>query len=498
MLSHKSVPLTFFLLSISFIALPGNPKREMRGVWIATVKNLDWPSRAGLHTNRQKQETAHILTHVKALGFNAVFLQVRPSSDAFYKSAIEPWSKYLSGKQGTGPKPGYDPLEFWINAAHKKGIEVHAWINPYRVTSGKNEKLAPNHPLLQHPDWLLRYGNKLYLDPGIPGVVKYIDKIIADIVRRYDIDGIHLDDYFYPYPDSGTDFPDTASFEAYCDTSVFSSKDQWRRDNVNRTIKSIHSTIKRIKPWVSFGISPFGVWRNMADDPRGSDTQAAITNYDDLYADILTWTKNGWVDYIAPQIYWYMNHPQADFNELAHWWNNNSYNTPVFVGTAIYKINSDKPQWQDPSEIPDEISLCRKLKNIQGNIFFRYSFLNNDLLGLQDSLKYKFYSTIALTPVVKGNLDIPPVRIEKIKASRKKLKWKTDKTNADNVKFFVVYSYSPDKVFDAGDTKQIFSVTNANYLIFPHTGKDQKKFYRVSAIDLYGNEGPVSLWVKQK
>jgi len=472
----------------------------MRGVWIATVKNLDWPGKAGLHSNRQKQEISDILTHVKSLGMNAVFLQVRPSSDAFYKPGIEPWSKYLSGKQGVGPKPAYDPLEFWINAAHKKGIEVHAWINPYRVTSKIDEKLIPDHPLLKHPEWILRYGDKLYLDPGIPGVIKYIDKIISDIVTRYNIDGIHMDDYFYPYPVNGEDFPDTVSFRLYCDTSRFSSKDQWRRDNVNETIKSIHATIKRIKPWVSFGISPFGVWRNREDDPRGSDTNASTTNYDHLYADVLTWTEKGWVDYISPQIYWYINHPAAGFKELVNWWNNNSYNTPVYAGLSIYKINSGKPEWDNPAEVPEQIRLGRELPNIKGNIFFRYSFLKNDLLGLQDSLKYKYYSTPALTPAVKGNISIPPLRIEKIKAGRKKIKWKTDKTNADKIKFFVVYSYSPGEAFNADDAKQILSVTNAHFFTFTHTNKNkgQKNYYRVSAIDLYGNEGPVSLWVKQK
>ncbi len=494
MLSYKSLLLTLFSISFSYFIPAQNPKREMRGVWVATIKNLDWPSKPGLNSNIQKHEIDDILAHIKELGFNAIFLQIRPSCDAFYYSSIEPWSKYLTGKQGVKPKPLYDPLKYWINSARMMGIEIHAWINPYRLTSNIDEELSPDHPVLQHPNWVLQYGDKLYLDPGITEVKTYINKIITEIVANYDLAGIHMDDYFYPYPVNGVEFPDTVSFKLYCDTSKFESVEEWRRDNVNRTVESIHNTIKDIKSWVAFGISPFGVWRNIADDPDGSNTNAGITNYDNLYADILTWLKNEWVDYIAPQIYWYMDHPTAGFKELSYWWNKHSYKTPVYAGLSIYKINSTKPEWQNPSETPNQIKLGRELEKFKGNIFFRYSYLKKDILGLQDTLKYKFYSTPTLTPIIKGNVDMPPIPIKKIRAGRKKLKWKVNKTDIKNIKYFVIYSYSQNGEFNPNVAEKIVSITGENTYVFstPQKASGQTMNYRVSAVDKYGNEGEIS------
>ncbi len=493
MLSYKSLLLTLFFITFSLFTKSQNPKREMRGVWVATVKNLDWPSAPGLSTTLQKQEIDKILTDIKSLGFNAVFLQVRPSSDAFYNSTMEPWSKYLTGKQGDAPKPYYDPLKYWIEAAKELGIEVHAWINPFRLTTNLEEELAPYHPLLKHPEWIVQYRDGLLLDPGIPEVIEYINKVIAEITTNYDITGIHMDDYFYPYPDKNIEFPDSVSYSQYCDTSIFKTTAQWRRDNVNRTVESIYKTIKRVKPWVSFGISPFGVWRNVADDPNGSNTTAGITNYDGLNADILIWLQNGWVDYIAPQIYWYMEHPAASFIELSVWWNKNSFNTPVYPGLSIYKIGAGKPEWDNPSETPIQIKLGRELNSINGNLFFRYAFLKRDLLGLQDSLKQKYYSSPALTPTINGNVSIPPLSVTRVKASRKRLKWKVRKEDMENIKFFVVYSYSRDEEFDANDTEQIFSITgNLTIPLHVRNRSKQKIYFRVSAVDKYGNEGKIS------
>ncbi len=374
------------------------------------------------------------------------------------------------------------------------GIEIHAWINPFRLTTNLEEELSPDHPLLKHPDWIVEYRNGLLLDPGIPEVTKYINRIIAELTTNYDIAGIHMDDYFYPYPTKDIEFPDSASYNLYCDTSIFKTTNEWRRNNVNHIVESMYKNIKRIKPWVSFGISPFGVWRNKTDDPKGSNTTAGITNYDDLNADILTWLKNGWVDYIAPQIYWYMDHPAASFKELSKWWNKHNHNTPLYAGLSIYKINSDKPEWQNPIEVPSQIKLGRELESFKGNLFFRYAFLNRDLLGLQDSLKHKYYSSPALTPIIKGNIDIPPVSIKRIRASRKKLKWKVKKGDSENIKYFVVYSYSENDGFDPESAKQIVSITGLNYISLgkSHKSSQQKRNYRASAIDKFGNEGIIS------
>ena len=491
MQTYKTVLITLFFIIFCFVSQAQNPKREMRGVWVATVKNLDWPSKSGLTTEEQQREIDKIISHVKELGLNAVFLQIRPEADAFYQSSYEPWSKFLTGEEGRAPKPFYDPLEYWLLKAKQAGIDVHAWINPFRLTSKAGDELSPEHPVSKHPDWIVRYNDKLYLDPGVPGARNYINAIVADIVKRYDIAGIHMDDYFYPYPVNGVEFPDTVSYAEYCDTLIFADRDEWRRDNVNRIVESISGTIKQIKPWVSFGISPFGVWRNVDADPRGSDTRAGITNYDMLHADVLTWLKNGWVDYVVPQIYWYMDHPAAGFRELADWWNRSSYGVPVYAGMSIYKINSAKPEWQNPEEMPDQIRLIRTLNNFGGSLFFRYAFLKNDLLGLQDSLKYRYYSSPAITPAVKSSVDIRSLRIKKVRATRKKLKWKIDKDDAKDVKYFVVYSYPAGEVFNPNDTQQILTVTGNNFL--PITvSKRNRRFYRVSVIDKYGNEGDIS------
>ena len=458
---------------------------------MVTVKNLDWPSSSGLSTEEQKREIDAILENVSSLGLNAVFLQVRPASDAFYRSSKEPWSRFLAGEEGRAPKPYYDPLKYWIEKSRHYGIDIHAWINPFRVTSKPGEELLPWHPIARHPDWVINYNDKFYLDPGIPAVRRYIDSVVADIVRNYDVAGIHMDDYFYPYPVNAIEFPDTASYRQYCDTTVFSDKDEWRRDNVDRTVEMISATVKALKPWVAFGISPFGVWRNSDVDPRGSETHAGITNYDMLHADVLAWLKNGWVDYIAPQIYWYMDHPAAGFRELANWWNRNSCGTPVYAGISIYKINSDRPAWKNPDETPSQIKLIRSLNSFGGSVFFRYSFLKRDLLGLQDSLRYRYYLTPALTPVVKGGAGMPPVRIKRVKASRKKLKWKIDKKDAGNVKYFVVYFYRNGERFNPADAGQILTITGENILPLQKR-KSRKVFYRVSAVDKYGNEGDIS------
>jgi uncharacterized lipoprotein YddW (UPF0748 family) len=499
MQSYKTLLLTLILALNHNLTIGQNPKHEMRGIWVATVKNLDWPSKPGLTPQQQRKEADRILMHIKELGFNSVFLQVRPSSDALYKSPIEPWTKYLTGTQGDGPRPFYDPLKYWIDKAHSMGIELHAWINPFRVGFTPFEELDRRHPLLKHPDWIVNYGDRLYLDPGIPEVHNYINRIITDITRRYDIDGIHLDDYFYPYPVKGVEFPDSLTQAIYRDKTRFVTIDDWRRDNVNKIVTLLHTTIKSIKPWVSFGISPFGVWRNASDDPNGSDTEAGTTTYDGLYGDALAWMKNGLVDYIAPQIYWYMDHPAASFSTLAQWWNDNSNNTPVYTGIGIYKINQDRSGWESPDEVPQQIRLCRELPDIKGNIFFRYSFLKTDLYGLQDTLRNNFYSTIALTPPVKSTVTEEPLSIKRVKASRKKLKWKTDKEEKEKIKWFIIYSYPEGEEFNPYSGKQILAVTppDANsFLLF--TKKGSKINYRISAVDKFGNEGDISKEVRAK
>lgn len=362
-------------------------KKEMRGVWIASVLNIDWPSKKGLSVEEQKQEFIKILDNVKEWNMNAVFVQIKPVGDAFYPSKFSPWSEYLTGKQGENP--GYDPLEFMIEEAHKRNIEFHAWFNPYRLTmSGGIDKLSNDNIGKQRPDWTITYGGKLYLNPGIPEVNDYIIKSIMEVVKKYDIDGVHMDDYFYPYKVKGEIYKDDEQFEKY--GKGFENVADWRRDNVNKLIKQLHKSIKAEKEDVSFGISPFGVWRNISTDSvRGSNTKAGIQNYDDLYADILYWMENNWIDYVAPQIYWNQGFKIAEYNTLVNWWSKyaKETNTDLYIGQAAYRIKD----WDNSDELINQIKYNREFKEVKGSIFFSYSSLVKNPKGILEKIKNDVY-----------------------------------------------------------------------------------------------------------
>ena len=363
-------------------------RKEMRGIWVATVLNIDWPSKKGLSVESQKQEFIKILDNVKEWNMNAVFVQIKPVGDAFYPSKFSPWSEYLTGIQGQNP--GYDPLKFMIEEAHKRNIEFHAWFNPYRLTmSGGIDKLSNDNIGKQRPDWTITYGGKLYLNPGIPEVNDYIVKSIMEVVENYDIDGVHMDDYFYPYKVKGEIYNDEEQYNKY--GSNFLKVDDWRRDNVNKLIEKLYSSIKAEKKNVSFGISPFGVWRNISTDSvRGSNTKAGIQNYDDLYADILYWMKKNWIDYVAPQIYWNQGFKIAEYNTLVDWWSKYAKETKtnLYIGQAAYRIKD----WEKDDELINQIKYNRKSEEVKGSIFFSYSSLVKNPKGILEKIKNDVYS----------------------------------------------------------------------------------------------------------
>lgn len=372
----------------------GDRRQELRAVWIATVANIDWPRKPGLTTSEQKRDFIHLLDELQALKFNAVFLQVRPCGDAFYPSRFAPWSAYLTGTQGKDP--GYDPLAFMVAEAHRRKIQLHAWFNPYRVSMGARPgDLAPDHPARRHPDWVVTYGGKLYYDPGLPAVRELLISTIAEVAERYDIDGVHFDDYFYPYPVTGQRFPDSATFKKY-GAAHFSQVGDWRRDNVNRLVSALRTRIRAIEPALQFGISPFGVWRNKAIDPTGSDTRASVTNYDDLYADTRTWIKKHWIDYIVPQLYWHIGFAPAAYEKLVPWWAAEVAGTDVhlFIGHATYRIDD----WGKPDELPNQLALNRRYDAVRGSVFFRAKHLLENPLGFCDRLEREFYKDSAIPP----------------------------------------------------------------------------------------------------
>jgi uncharacterized lipoprotein YddW (UPF0748 family) len=371
--------------------------REFRAAWIATVDNIDWPDRGSYDPESQKNAFIRILDmHVKN-GLNAVIAQVRPAADAFFPSQFEPWSEWLTGKQGAPPVPYYDPLQFMIAETHKRGMEFHAWLNPYRAIYDLNRSVpAKTHVTREHPDWFLNYGDKKYFDPGNKAAQQFVVNVVRDMVKRYDVDGVHFDDYFYPYRIAGKEFPDNKS---YLLNGSGMNREDWRRSNVDSIIVQLSRTIKEEKPWVKFGISPFGVWRNIDKDSTGSRTKAGQTNYDDLYADILLWLKNGWIDYVAPQLYWEFGHKAADFEVLLDWWSKNSYGKHCYIGLGIYKAGTNAA-WRDKNQLPRMIRAVRATPNVQGVIYFSSKSFVNNPNGWCDSLQQKYYKLPAAIPVM--------------------------------------------------------------------------------------------------
>ncbi len=428
-----------------------SPSVELRGVWVATVSNIDWPSKAGLSIKQQKEEIIKILDYYKSKHFNTIFLQIRPCSDVFYKSDLEPWSKYLTGDQGQNPH--YDPLKYWIKETHKRDIELHAWINPYRITQSKSDSLVAEHPAIKHPEWVVEYGGKKYFNPGLPEVSTYLVQVVKEIIENYDVDGIHFDDYFYPYPRLNETFADSATYQKYNVQSL--SIDDWRRENVNRTIKDLHDIIKNHDQYLQFGVSPFGVWRNQKDDSKGSITNAGITNFDHIYADVLTWMREDWVDYVVPQIYWSTENKAVPFNHLVDWWAQYSCDKNVYVGHAIYKVNSKDGAWRDSTQINQQISKARTTNNVSGSVFFSHNQLVKNELCVSDSIN-QLFSYPALIPVNKSVKYEFKNRVDQIKHRKHRFKWKCE--SSKDVKYYVVYGIK------RGGAKQLVMFTHKRKL----------------------------------
>lgn len=391
--------LFFSCLTCLFsICLFAQPEYEFRGVWIATVDNIDWPPKGVTNPAQQKADFIQQLDLHQRNGINAVIVQIRPAADAFYASPYEPWSQWLTGIQGKPTFPFYDPLVFMIEEAHKRGMEFHAWLNPYRANFNiRTASISPDHITRKHPEWFLTYGDKKYFDPANKLGQEFVVNVVKDIVKRYDIDAIHMDDYFYPYRIAGKEFPDAASYRK---SGSPLSKDDWRRANVDSIIEKISVAIKAEKPFCKFGISPFSVWRNLSQDPEGSDTKAGVTNYDDLYADILLWLKNGWIDYVAPQLYLEIGHDKIPFETMVDWWSKHSYGKHVYIGHGIYRVNERNAAWKNPAELPNQIKLVREYPELKGSIYYNSSAFERNPNGWNDSLRNNYYKEPAKIPVM--------------------------------------------------------------------------------------------------
>ncbi|MER7175442.1 glycoside hydrolase family 10 protein [Streptomyces mesophilus] len=353
-----------------------------RGMWIASVANRDWPSKPALPAETQRAELlAHLDTAVRRR-LNTVILQVRPTADALWPSDYEPWSAYLTGVQGQDP--GWDPLGTAVDEAHKRGLELHAWFNPYRVAGHADpSRLSPDHPARSNPDWLVTYGGKLYYNPGLPEVREFVMRAMLDAVRKYPIDAVHWDDYFYPYPVAGQVFDDDAAYERY--GAGFADRAAWRRDNTDQLVRGMAAAIPKVRKGVQFGISPFGVWRNKATDPLGSDTTAGVQTYDDLHADVRKWIKRDWIDYVVPQLYWNMGFAPADYAKLVPWWADTVAGTDVdlYLGEALYKAGDpvQPAPWQDPAELSRHLSYAGRYRQVRGHVYFAAREVAADPIG---------------------------------------------------------------------------------------------------------------------
>ena len=486
----------FVVLIIAQVAVAQSPKREFRGVWVATVNNIDWPSKPGLSVDQQKKEITEILDLHKANGMNAIIFQARPASDAFYPSQYEPWSQYLTGVPGKAPEPYYDPLQEWIDRTRERGMEFHVWCNPYRVSQNAKQPLAGNHVAFEHPEWVLEYGNKLYFDPGNPEVRSFLVKVISDMVSRYDLDAVHFDDYFYPYQIPGVEFPDDHSFQLF-NPERFAKKDDWRRHNVDLVIRMLSESIKKTKPWVQFGISPFGVWRNQADDPRGSATSAGTTNYDHLYANILKWQEKNWIDYVVPQLYWQIGHPAVDFKTLCDWWAANSYGKNVYIGQGVYRIDpqSTTEAWAKGGEIGRQITYLRQNPKISGSAFFSSKTFKSDLFGLKEELQNDHYKYPAIPPPMPwAGSQAPSVpKLKKSKGNLLKWKNKLAKDEQNEAVKIVIYINKKGEVFNPEESRFIFDITGGEkYQLTSNSEKKQKYEVRVSALNRNNNESSPS------
>lgn len=476
------------------------PKREMRGVWIATIENIDWPSAKGLSSDKQQQEFSEMLDFQSQLGLNAVFVQVRPASDAFYARSLEPWSEWLTGTQGKAPEPFYDPMRFMIEEAHSRNMEFHAWFNLNRGQYRNAKSIDANHITIKHPEWFIAYdGHKIY-NFGLPQVREYITQLIVNVVRHYDIDGIHFDDYFYPYPVAGQVFDDNEAFKNY--NRGISDLGDWRRDNVNILVKQISDAINSEKKWVKFGISPFGIWRNKSVDPQGSPTQGG-QSYDELFADTRKWAKEGWIDYIAPQIYFAFEHPKVPFQPLLDWWAGTNVKCNLFVGHAIYKAGADSKDagWSDVRQIPKQIAAVRNVEEVSGSIFYSANWLKKNKLSISDSIKTA-YQYPALQPLVAWKDDVPPLKPIDVKLTFNKdgkptISWNVTQENSseNEAKSFVIYRFDYGKTTNYKDPKNILKIfRNFGELRFTDEKAVSGKTYHyaITALDRVQNESEPS------
>lgn len=493
------------------------PKREFRGAWLHIVGNQEIKN---MTTDEIQQWFIRSLDTLQAVGCNAVIFQVRPQADAFYESELEPWTRFLTGEQGVAPTPYWDPLAFMVDECHKRGMELHAWLNPYRVTSNDNEKLHPDHLYFKNPDIFKRYGKQLYFDPGEPESIEHTVKVIADIVTRYDVDAIHFDDYFYPYPVKYEEFHDDASFAKYAADQGFEywQKGDWRRHNTEELMRQINDTIKSIKPWIRFGISPFGIHRNKKDTPDGSGSDTnGLSNYEELFADIPAWAEKGYIDYVVPQLYWKIGFAVADYEVLINWWNDTrKYDAHLYIGQSISSFNTPDLSEPQKTQIERKMQLVRDLEKVGGNVWWPGWSLTDPAeyakkpqkddrhgrpgrgrdekpFSMRDSLEHIYQKDLALIPAYTHLDSIAPEGVKSIKASKGGITWSVNPTDdvLQQPHFFVVYRFPAKGEIDLSKSECIVKITRDKS--YKPQGKRRHSYkYVVTVVDKCWNESEAS------
>lgn len=469
-----------------------SPKREFRGAWLHVIGQSQYMD---MGTEKAKQYIIDQLDKLQEAGCNAVIFQVRPTADAMYASELEPWSYWLTGKRGRAPEPYWDPLQFALNEAHRRGMEFHAWLNPYRVTSSPKEVLPANHLVNKEPQRFVRFDGKIFFDPAYQENRDFICEVVRDITTRYDVDAIHIDDYFYPYPANGKRFEaDDASYAKFGNGM---ERHAWRRHNVDLLIEQLNKTIKETKPWVRFGVSPFGIWRNKANDPRGSES-SGLQNYDDLYADVLLWAENGWIDYLAPQLYWTLDMKAAPSRKLAKWWNDNTpEGVDLYIGQDVQRTMSNPdPQTGDKNELATKVRLSRELPNVKGNVWWHGYWVTGNLKGVADSLANRHQRTLALTPAW-GDSKIRPEAPKGIKSEVADgmaiLSWnppaREENSAETDVVRYAVYEFFDGETPDINNTEALIAVTPMNALaVGDADGTLKGTVYLITALDRMNRE----------
>lgn len=483
--------LSLFLLVFFFVKLgvhaQQNPKREFRGAWIQCVNNQF----QGLGRDRMQETLTYQLDELQRTGINTIIFQVRAEGDALYPSAYEPWSRFLTGRQGVAPAPYWDPLAWMIQEAHKRGMELHAWINPFRAkTKGTPALTSPYYNA--HPDRFFEYDGLWIFDPAIPENRDYICFIVQDIISRYDVDGLHIDDYFYPYPVAGLPIPDGHSYQRY---GQGQNIQDWRRQNVNTFMKQLSQTIRQTKPWVKFSVSPFGIYRNQKSDPAGSRTNG-LQNYDDLYADILLWVREGWVDLNIPQIYWQIGHPAADYEELIRWWNEHAPQRPLIVGQDVERtVKYAATDGSGATQTLQKYNLQRRMSNVAGSCQWYAKACVDNPQGYATTLRQTFHSTIALQPEMPWIDKKAPRKVRGIKLLWTQdgpiLMWRVPRRNKKEMQTarkYVVYRFAKGQQQDLGNPANIHAITTQPFLKLNYEGGKQQWTYVVTALDRLQNE----------